>query len=87
MNNEESKGQVISKFRIHESDTGSPEVQIALLTDRIEHLTGHFQGHVKDHQTRRSLLKMVGKRRQLLAYLKGKSFNRYKKVKTELGLR
>ncbi|OGP13745.1 MAG: 30S ribosomal protein S15 [Deltaproteobacteria bacterium RIFCSPLOWO2_02_FULL_50_16] len=83
----ESKDKVITKFRIHETDTGSPEVQIALLTERIGHLTGHFENHVKDHQTRRSLLKMVGMRRRLLAYLKGKNFNRYKKVKAELGLR
>ena len=81
------KEKVITQFRIHTTDTGSPEVQIALLTQRIEHLTGHFQQHIKDHQTRRSLLKMVGHRRRLLAYLKNKNFDRYKKVKSNLGLR
>jgi small subunit ribosomal protein S15 len=81
------KTTVIQKHRAHESDTGSPEVQIALLTQRIQHLTGHFEGHAKDHQTRRSLLKMVGRRRRLLTYLKGKNFNRFKKIKSELGLR
>ena len=82
-----TKEFVITKYRVHKTDTGSPEVQIALLTQRIDHLTGHFQSHAKDHQTRRSLLKMVGKRRRLLAYLKGKNFNSFRKLKGELGLR
>ena len=81
------KQTVISKFKTHQSDTGSPEVQIALLSGRIAHLTGHFQSHAKDHQTRRGLLKMVGQRRRLLAYLKKTNVERYRKVTKELGLR
>ena len=81
------KQNVINKFRTHQSDTGSPEVQIALLSGRIAHLTDHFQSHAKDHQTRRGLLKMVGQRRRLLAYLKKTNIERYRKVTKELGLR
>lgn len=81
------KAQVIGKFKTHEKDTGSPEVQIALLTDRINQLSDHFKAHVKDHQSRRGLLKMVGQRRRLLAYLKNKNSDRYQKVTKDLGLR
>ena len=81
------KVELIEKFRLHESDTGSPEVQIALLTDRITYLTEHFKIHKKDHHSRRGLLKIVGKRRSLLNYLKKKDVERYKKVIGELGIR
>ncbi len=81
------KQEVIGKFKTHDKDTGSPEVQIALLTKRIDHLTGHFKGHVKDHQSRRGLLQMVGQRRRLLEYLKNKNVDRYRSVTKELGLR
>jgi len=83
----ENKQETIQKFRVHNSDTGSPEVQIALLTDRINYLTDHFKTHPKDHHSRRGLLKIVGQRRQLIGYLKRKDFNRYKKVISELGIR
>jgi small subunit ribosomal protein S15 len=82
-----AKEEIISKFAKHQGDTGSPEVQIALLTQRIHDLTGHFKGHAKDHQTRRGLLQMVGQRRRLLAYLRKKNVDRYKSVTKELGLR
>jgi len=81
------KQTVIEKFRSHDSDTGSPEVQIALLTERITHLTEHFKIHAKDHHSRRGLLKLVGKRRRLLDYLKLKNVDRYRKVILELGIR
>jgi len=81
------KKNVIEKFRSHDSDTGSPEVQIALLTERIQHLTEHFKIHAKDHHSRRGLLKLVGKRRRLLDYLKLKDLDRYRKVIGELGIR
>lgn len=83
----EQKQQIINHHRIHEQDTGSPEVQVALLTERINQLTGHFKVHKKDHHSRRGLLKMVGKRRRLLEYLKGKSVERYQHIIGELGLR
>jgi len=83
----EEKQEVIDKFKRHESDTGSPEVQIALLTARIQHLTEHLQEHRKDHHSRRGLLKMVGKRRRLLKYLQNTDVDRYRKVLSELGLR
>jgi len=83
----EAKQEVIDKFKRHESDTGSPEVQIALLTARILHLTEHLQEHRKDHHSRRGLLKMVGKRRRLLKYLQNTDIERYRKVLSELGLR
>jgi len=83
----EAKQEVIDKFKRHESDTGSPEVQIALLTARIQHLTEHLQEHRKDHHSRRGLLKMVGKRRRLLRYLQNTDIERYRKVLSELGLR
>ena len=81
------KSAVISKFKKHESDTGSPEVQIALLTERIVYLTEHFKTHKKDHHSRRGLLKLVGKRRRLLDYLKKKSVDRYRTTIKALGIR
>jgi small subunit ribosomal protein S15 len=84
---QEQKAEVITKFRVHDSDTGSPEVQVALLTERIAYLTEHFKGHAKDHHSRRGLLKLVGQRRRLLDYLRTKDANRYKKLIEELGIR
>lgn len=81
------KKEIIDGFRIHEKDTGSPEVQIALLTERIKTLTEHFKKFAKDHNSRRGLLVMVGSRRRLLNYLKEKNTERYKKVIERLGLR
>ena len=83
----ESKTELIESHRTHESDTGSPEVQIAILTNRIQYLTDHFKIHSKDHHSRQGLLKMVGKRRRLLDYLKRKSFSRYQQIIGKLGLR
>ncbi|MDT8375518.1 MAG: 30S ribosomal protein S15 [Mariprofundaceae bacterium] len=83
----EKKNEVITKFATHEGDTGSPEVQVALLTERINGLSGHFKDNHKDHHSRRGLLKMVGQRRNLLKYLKGKDFNRYRSLIDSLGLR
>ena len=85
--NRESKSEIIGSFRTTESDTGSPEVQIALLTRRIEHLTEHFKAHAKDHHSRQGLLKMVGKRRRLLDYLRRKDFERYQRIINRLGIR
>jgi len=81
------KQEIIEKFRVHETDTGSPEVQIALLSWQIAHLTEHLKVHKKDFHSRRGLLKMVGQRRRLLDYVKGKDIDRYRKLITELGLR
>ena len=81
------KAEVIQDFRLHEQDTGSPEVQVALLTKRINHLTEHFKVHDKDHHSRRGLLKLVGQRRRLLDYLKGQSFDRYRTAIERLGIR
>ena len=81
------KQETIGKYKQHGSDTGSPEVQIALLTERIAHLTEHLKTNHKDHHSRRGLLKMVGKRRSLLDYLKRKDSNRYKKLIEQLALR
>ncbi len=83
----ESKTGVIEKNRIHESDTGSPEVQIAILTERINYLTEHLKIHKKDHHSRRGLLKMVGARRGLLNYVKNKDYNRYKNIIEANGIR
>jgi len=83
----ERKKEIIEKFAVHEGDTGSPEVQIALLSDRISYLTDHFKTHAKDHHSRRGLLKMVGQRRSLLKYLKKKDVNRYRTIIQELGIR
>ncbi|HOO72534.1 MAG TPA: 30S ribosomal protein S15 [Spirochaetota bacterium] len=81
------KSDVIGKFRQHEKDTGSPEVQVALLTERINHLTEHFKVHTKDFHSRRGLLKLVGQRRRLLDYLKKKDLQRYREIVKTLGLR
>jgi small subunit ribosomal protein S15 len=81
------KKSIIEDFKLHPSDTGSPEVQIALLSERIGYLTQHFKTHQKDHHSRRGLLKLVGQRRQLLNYLKRKSVDRYNMVVERLGLR
>ena len=81
------KQETIGKFRQHPADTGSPEVQVALLSERISHLTEHLKSNHKDHHSRRGLLKMVGQRRALLDYLKRKSLDRYKKLIETLGLR
>ncbi|MBI2353946.1 MAG: 30S ribosomal protein S15 [Deltaproteobacteria bacterium] len=83
----EKKQEIINSFKAHDSDTGSPEVQIAILTERITYLTEHFKIHKKDHHSRRGLLKLVGQRRRLLDYLKGKELDRYKKVIERLGIR
>ncbi len=83
----EQKQQVIGKFRTHASDTGSPEVQIAILSERIGQLTEHFKTHQKDHASRRGLLIMVSKRRRLLDYLKKYDTERYKTVIQKLGIR
>jgi small subunit ribosomal protein S15 len=81
------KQDVIKRFAQHGGDTGSPEVQIALLTERINYLTEHFKVHVKDHHSRRGLLMLVGQRRSLLDYLKGKNLDRYRSVISTLGIR
>ena len=81
------KSQIVAKFQRTPADTGSPEVQVALLTARINGLTDHFKEHVKDHHSRRGLLKMVGQRRGLLNYLKEKDIERYRALISELGLR
>lgn len=83
----EAKQEIINQYKQHEGDTGSPEVQIALLTARIKYLTEHFKTHKKDHHSRRGLLKMVGQRRSLLNYLKTMDFNRYREIINKLGLR
>ncbi|CAB4974017.1 MAG: 30S ribosomal protein S15 [Ilumatobacteraceae bacterium] len=81
------KIETISANRTHESDTGSPEVQIALLTERISHLTEHLKDHKHDHHSRRGLLMMVGRRRRLLDYVKGRNVERYREIVAKLGLR
>ncbi len=83
----EDRAEIIKKFAQHEGDTGSPEVQIALLTKRIEHLNGHLAEHPGDHHSRRGLLMLVGQRRRLQGYLKNKDIERYRKLIAELGLR
>jgi small subunit ribosomal protein S15 len=83
----ERKQQIVGDYRIHETDTGSPEVQIAILTTRINELRDHFNEHKHDHHSRRGLLKMVGRRRRLLRYLANKDINRYRDVISRLGLR
>lgn len=83
----EKKQQVIAEYATHEGDTGSPEVQIALLTTRINELNDHLRIHAKDHHSRRGLLKMVGHRRNLLAYLQKKDIERYRAIVKKLGLR
>ncbi|MDO9530445.1 MAG: 30S ribosomal protein S15 [Syntrophales bacterium] len=81
------KKGIIEDFQVHEKDTGSPEVQIALLSARIKYLTEHFKIHKKDHHSRRGLLKLVGQRRRLLDYLKGKNVEKYRNVIERLGIR
>jgi small subunit ribosomal protein S15 len=83
----EKRKEIIAGFKTHEGDTGSPEVQIALLSARIQYLTEHFKTHKKDHHSRRGLLKLVGQRRRLLEYLKNKEVSRYRKIIERLGLR
>jgi len=83
----ERKQEIIEKFKRHEGDTGSPEVQIALLSERITYLTEHFKTHKKDHHSRRGLLKMVGQRRRLLDYLINQDIERYRTIIKELGIR
>ena len=83
----EMKQEIISRYRQHGSDTGSPEVQIALISERITYLTDHFKTHVKDHHSRRGLLKLVSKRRHLLDYLKRSDLERYRKLIRDLGIR
>ena len=84
---QETKKDIIGKFKTHNSDTGSPEVQIALLSQRIKDLTEHFKAHSKDYHSRRGLLKLVGQRRRLLNYLRRKDFERYRTIINELGIR
>jgi len=84
---EERKKEIITDFQTHEGDTGSPEVQVALLSGRIEYLTEHFKTHKKDHHSRRGLLKLVGQRRSMLDYLKKKDIERYRELIKRLGLR
>lgn len=83
----EQKQKVIDSYKQHENDTGSPEVQIAIISERISYLTEHFKVHKKDHHSRRGLLKLVGKRRRLLDYLIKKDINRYRQVIERLGIR
>ena len=85
--NAESKSKVVEEFKRTENDTGSPEVQVALLTSRIQHLTDHFKTHKNDHHSRRGLLRMVNQRRSLLDYLKKKDIERYRDLIKRLGLR
>jgi len=83
----EQKETIIKDYKLHEGDTGSPEVQIALISERLNNLTTHFQTHKKDHHSRRGLLKLVGQRRRLLGYLKTTDTERYDKLIKKLGLR
>ncbi|HHB75043.1 MAG TPA: 30S ribosomal protein S15 [Desulfobulbus sp.] len=83
----EKKKEIIEKFKTHDTDTGSCEVQIALLTERITYLTEHFKQHAKDHHSRRGLLKLVGQRRSLLKYLQKKDITKYRSLIQELGIR
>ena len=85
--NTEAKKEIIDKFKIHGKDTGSPEVQIALLSNRISYLTEHFKVHKKDHHSRRGLQKLVGQRRRLLDYLANKDINRYRSLIKKIGIR
>ena len=85
--NKDRKTAIIGSYRTHESDTGSPEVQVAVLSDRITYLTEHFKVHAKDHHSRRGLLQLVGQRRRLLDYLKGKDSQRYAELIRRLGIR
>lgn len=84
---QERKNEIIAEFKTHENDTGSPEVQIAILTEKINLLNEHLKTHKKDHHSRRGLMKMVGKRRNLLAYLRNNDVHRYRELINKLGLR
>ena len=81
------RAPTVQKYRTHETDSGSTEVQVALLTERINYLTGHFRSHAKDHHSRRGLLKMVGRRKRLLGYLRRTNLDGYRKIIADLGLR
>jgi small subunit ribosomal protein S15 len=83
----EQKQEIINRYRLHDADTGSPEVQVAILSERISYLTDHFKSHAKDHHSRRGLIKLVGQRRRLLNYLKNKDIDRYRTLIEQLGLR
>lgn len=85
--NKDRKTEIIGTYKTHESDTGSPEVQVAILSERISYLTEHFKVHAKDHHSRRGLLKLVGQRRRLLDYLKRKDSERYAELIRRLGIR
>lgn len=85
--NKDRKTDIIGNYRTHDTDTGSPEVQVALLSERISYLTEHFKTHAKDHHSRRGLLKLVGQRRRLLDYLKRKDTDRYAELIRRLGIR
>lgn len=87
MLDKETKQEIMKKYGVHDGDTGSPEVQIALLTARITYLTEHLKEHKKDHHSRRGLLKMVGQRRRILNYLSKKNINRYREIIAQLNLR
>ena len=84
---QESKPKIVSEYRTHDTDTGSPEVQVALLTNRITYLTDHFKSNAKDHHSRRGLMKLVGQRRRLLDYVKSKDAVRYRGLIERLGIR
>ena len=83
----QQKSDLINQYRVHDADTGSPEVQIALLSNRISYLTEHFKTHAKDHHSRRGLMKLVGRRRRLLDYLKKTDVERYRSIIDKLGIR
>lgn len=83
----DQKLEIINRYRLHDADTGSPEVQVAILSERINYLTDHFKVHAKDHHSRRGLIKLVGQRRRLLNYLKSKDIERYRALIEQLGLR
>ncbi len=83
----QAKEAIVVEFKLHETDTGSPEVQVALMTNNIKNITAHLDIHKKDHHSRRGLLKLVGRRRKLLEYLKGKDIERYRALVAKLGLR
>jgi small subunit ribosomal protein S15 len=85
--NTDQKQEIIDRYRLHDADTGSPEVQVAILSERITYLTDHFKVHAKDHHSRRGLIKLVGQRRRLLNYLKEKDIERYRALIEQLGLR
>ena len=87
MIDQDKKNTIVKEYQVHEKDTGSSKVQVAILTERINELTEHFKGHKKDHHSRRGLLKLVGQRRKLLSYLKVTDKSRYDKLVKELGLR